>query len=70
MILHTPAPPELTGNAMTDIAALREWCDILNRQLRYVTAGLDGDIREAAAAIESIKAAESDTTTETEVSGE
>lgn len=50
MILHTPAPPELTGNAAADVAALREWCCILNRQLRYVTAGLDADIRAAAAA--------------------
>ncbi|MGN0162270.1 MAG: hypothetical protein ACI4EA_01635 [Candidatus Ornithomonoglobus sp.] len=54
MILQTPAPPELTGNAMQDIAALREWCCILNRQLRYVTENFDMGIRAVNADITGI----------------
>ncbi|MGN1115657.1 MAG: hypothetical protein ACI4TH_03740 [Candidatus Ornithomonoglobus sp.] len=67
MILHTPAPPELTGNASADIASLREWCGILNRQLRYVTAGLDEGIRAANAAIAAAAdSGSTDNTAETE----
>ncbi|MDD6763041.1 MAG: hypothetical protein PUD92_05340 [Clostridiales bacterium] len=56
MILQIPAPPELTGNAAEDVAALREWCCTLNRQLRYIIAAHDDDIRTAGAAIGSITA--------------
>ncbi|MGN0183374.1 MAG: hypothetical protein ACI4DP_13355 [Candidatus Ornithomonoglobus sp.] len=45
MILQTPNPPELTGNAAADVALLREWCCALNRQLRYVIAEHDEGIR-------------------------